>query len=209
MNQYTNYRGRLSASLAMIDSIDERDGCGHGHSRRVSLLTARLAEASGASPDDTSQAALAGLLHDVGKCMIPACILAKPGRLTDEESAIVRRHPRLGYELLSDVPGLEAILPAVLHHHERYDGKGYPSGLGEGEIPRLARLLCITDAFDAMTSFRCYSVPLTCDDALTELKSQSGRQFDPELVEAFLTLDLGEYTQDVESLRLVPQRRAA
>lgn len=209
MTQHKNIRGSLYSSLAFIDSIDERDGCGRGHSRRVSLLATRLSEATGADEHVTAQAGLAGLLHDVGKSSIPSSILSKPGRLTDEEFSIVRHHPRLGYEMLREVPGLESILPGVLHHHERFDGNGYPNRLQGDDIPLIARILAITDAFDAMTSPRCYREACTCDDALTELKLQSGKQFDPALVSAFLNIDLEEFSEDVEALRLHPMRRAA
>ncbi|MBC7771202.1 MAG: HD-GYP domain-containing protein [Pyrinomonadaceae bacterium] len=209
MNQYKNNLGSLANSLAFIDSIDERDGCGRGHSRRVSLLATRLAESTGADEQVVANIRLGGLLHDVGKASIPQGILSKPGRLNDDEYRVMQQHPRLGYELLRDIPGLEAILPGVLHHHERFDGGGYPSGLRENEIPQIARILSISDAFDAMTSPRCYRVACSCDQALTELKAESGGQFDPALVEAFLKIDLEEFSQDVETFRLHPRRRAA
>lgn len=209
MNEYSTNSGSLRDSLAYIDSIDEREGCGRGHSRRVSLLATRLAEASRASERMIAEIGLAGLLHDVGKASIPPGILSKAGPLTGNEFSIMRHHPRLGYEMLRDVPGLESILPGILHHHERFDGTGYPDRLREEEIPLIARMLSISDAFDAMTSPRCYRDARSCDDALTELKGESGGQFDPALVAAFLRIDLDGFSQDVESLRLHPKRRAA
>src|SRR5437764_14234975 len=129
---------------------------------------------------------MAGLLHDVGKIGVPEAVLQKTGRLTPEEFDEIKKHPEIGARILRDVKQLEDILPGVLHHHERYDGRGYPSGLAGENIPRMGRIICLADCFDAMTSSRTYRKALPLEVALTEIRRCSGTQFDPVLSEAFL-----------------------
>jgi len=128
---------------------------------------------------------LGALLHDVGKLVVPSGVLLKCGPLTEEELRLMRRHPAAGARMLRTLGAPETILPLVLHHHERWDGDGYPTGRRGDDIPLEARVLCIADSFDAMTSTRPYRASWTPDKALEELERCAGTQFDPELVGAF------------------------
>lgn len=125
------------------------------------------------------------LLHDIGKIHIPDAILTKPGKLTNEEYSVVKEHPLVGAKAVQEVEGISANIDVVLHHHERWDGKGYPSNLKGKETPILARITAIADAFDAMTSSRSYRSALSLDDAYTRIVEGKGTQFDPDLVEIF------------------------
>jgi energy-coupling factor transport system substrate-specific component len=129
---------------------------------------------------------LAGLLHDVGKIGIRDSVLGKAGALNDEEFGVMKSHPTVGAAILKPVGQLEEVVPGVLHHHERYDGKGYPKGLKAEEIPLMGRIIGVADAFDAMTSDRVYRPRLSDDVAIAELKKHSGTQFDSKIVKAFL-----------------------
>ena len=130
---------------------------------------------------------LGALLHDVGKLVVPSSVLLKRGPLTEDELGLMRRHPAAGARMLRSLGAPETILPLVLHHHERWDGDGYPTGRRGDDIPFEARVLCIADSFDAMTSTRPYRTPWAPDEALEELERCAGTQFDPELVTAFAT----------------------
>jgi HD-GYP domain-containing protein (c-di-GMP phosphodiesterase class II) len=129
---------------------------------------------------------MAGLLHDVGKIGVPEAVLQKPGKLEPEEFEQMKKHPAIGARILADIKQVKDILPGVLHHHERYDGKGYPAGLAGENIPLVGRIICLADCFDAMTSNRTYRKALPLEVALTEIRRCSGTQFDPRLAEAFL-----------------------
>jgi putative nucleotidyltransferase with HDIG domain len=158
-----------------------------GHSERVSMYSVATAKEYGLSLEERYRIAIAGLLHDIGKIEIDKEILSKDARLTDEEFARIKAHPILGEKILSKVgmDRFEDIISAVRHHHERYDGKGYPDGLMAEEIPIFARIIAIADTFDAMTSTRSYRESLSDEVALRELDFCSGNQFDPEVVNAF------------------------
>jgi HD-GYP domain-containing protein (c-di-GMP phosphodiesterase class II) len=129
---------------------------------------------------------MGGLLHDVGKIGVPEAVLQKTGRLTNEEFDQIKRHPAIGAKILQDVKQIREIIPGVLHHHERYDGKGYPAGLAGNNIPLMGRIICLADCFDAMTSSRTYRKALPLEVALCEIRRCSGTQFDPALAEVFL-----------------------
>ena len=130
---------------------------------------------------------LAGLLHDLGKAGISRRILNKPGKLTEEEFAEIKEHPPLGsMMIISEIEALQQVVPIVRHHHERFDGKGYPDGLAGQDIPLEARILAVVDAFDAMTHERSYRKAMSREEALAELERGAGTQFDPAVVEAFL-----------------------
>ncbi len=131
---------------------------------------------------------LAGTLHDIGKISVPDEILMKPGRLTDAEFEILKRHPQDGHDLLAGWEEFCGVLDVVLMHHEAYDGRGYPLGLAGEDIPHEARLFAVVDAFDAMTSDRCYRPAMTGDNAVYEIWRNRGRQFDPAIADAFLRL---------------------
>ena len=127
-------------------------------------------------------------MHDIGKIIVPRSILNKTGKLTREEYEIVKRHTLKGYEILMEVDGMEEIAKIVKHHHERWDGNGYPDGLREEQIPFESRILAITDAFDAMTSARPYRAPLSVEEALKEISENGGTQFDPNLARIFVQM---------------------
>lgn len=128
----------------------------------------------------------AGLLHDIGKIAIAEYLLNKPGRLTDDEMEEVRRHPEIGYRILSSVNDMAEMGDFVLYHHERWDGAGYPKGLKGEEIPVQARIISIADSFDAMTSERSYKVSMTKEEAIEELRRSAGTQFDPVMTRIFI-----------------------
>lgn len=133
------------------------------------------------------------LMHDCGKIYIPDGILTKPGRLTDDEYEIMKKHTVYGSEILRDFTAIEDIGTGALSHHERYDGKGYPNGLAGEEIPMIARIICVSDAFDAMNSSRCYRSNLSAKVIISELKNNRGKQFDPHITDCLLSLiDSGE-----------------
>jgi HD-GYP domain-containing protein (c-di-GMP phosphodiesterase class II) len=129
---------------------------------------------------------MAGLLHDVGKIGVPEAVLQKAGRLTAEEFELIKKHPAIGAKILQDVKQIREIIPGVLHHHEHFDGKGYPANLAGEAIPLLGRIICLADSFDAMTSSRTYRKALPLEVALCEIRRCSGTHFDPAMAEVFL-----------------------
>jgi putative nucleotidyltransferase with HDIG domain len=175
---------------ALVNSIDAKDQYTCGHSERVAFISRTLAHASGLSPVDCERIYLGGLLHDVGKIGVPDAILCKPGRLTKEEFDAMKKHPEVGARILSHVRQIADLIPGVLHHHERIDGRGYPYGLAGSGVPLLGRMICLADCFDAMTTDRTYRAALPLPTVLAEIRRCSGTQFDPELAERFLKLDL-------------------
>ena len=175
-------RYRAAASLAK--AVDARDSYTGSHSERVGELAARIARRLGIDEPQVELTRLAASLHDLGKLAIPEEILRKPAALNEAERLVLERHPQIGYRMLESL-GVDPIADWVLHHHERWDGSGYPSGLTGDEIPLGARIIFVADAFDAMTSQRVYREPLSETEALAELRRCSGTQFDPEIVRAF------------------------
>jgi HD-GYP domain-containing protein (c-di-GMP phosphodiesterase class II) len=182
--------GTLEALTAAIDAKD-RYTC--GHSQRVAHLTEQLARALAKDEETIARYRIAGLVHDVGKIGVPEAVLMKPGRLTEAEFDLVKLHPEIGHRILRDIPQLDDVLPGVLHHHERWDGKGYPHHLVGEEIPVVARLIGLADAFDAMSSTRTYRASMSRETVLEEIRRGAGTQFDAHLVEAFLGLDFSTY----------------
>lgn len=178
----------LSTVSALANSIDARDPYTKGHSERVTAYAVMIAEGLDLGPEELELLRYAGLLHDIGKIRIRDHILHKPGRLTDLEFSEMKKHPEYGVEIMQPVNAFKHILPAMLHHHERYDGRGYPHGLAGQEIPLTARILCVADCFDAMTSDRPYRKGMPVADAVAELARNKKTQFDPEMVEIFLRL---------------------
>ena len=175
-------RYRAAASLAK--AVDARDVYTGSHSERVGELAARIATRMGADAELIELIRLAGSLHDLGKLAIPEEILRKPAPLTEAERLVLERHPQIGYRMLESL-GVDPVADWVLHHHERWDGGGYPDGLPAERIPLGARIIFVADAYDAMTSDRVYRKRLSTHDALAELQRCSGTQFDPEVVAAF------------------------
>jgi diguanylate cyclase (GGDEF)-like protein len=186
-------RYRAAASLAQ--AVDARDVYTGSHSERVSELAARIAVRIGADSELIELTRLAGSLHDLGKLAIPEEILRKPGSLTESERLVLERHPQIGFRMLESL-GVDPVAEWVLHHHERWDGTGYPGGLSGEAIPLGARIIFVADAYDAMTSDRVYRRRLSTGDALAELSRCAGSQFDPEIVSAFAE-EIGGVTADV------------
>jgi HD-GYP domain-containing protein (c-di-GMP phosphodiesterase class II) len=178
---------------AMTAAIDAKDRYTRGHSERVALISMQLAQLAGLPPSQCERLRIAGLVHDVGKIGVPENVLLKAGKLTDEEFAHIKRHPETGYEILKGVSLLEDVLPGVMHHHERYDGKGYPHGLMADEIPLIARIIAVADTFDAMSSNRAYRSKMPREVVLAEISRSGGTQLDPRISQLMLQLDLTEY----------------
>ncbi|MEN6370497.1 MAG: diguanylate cyclase [Armatimonadota bacterium] len=168
-------------------AVDARDRYTCGHSERVTNYAVRIGEAIGVAADVIAGLRVAGQLHDIGKVGVPDSVLSKPGSLTNEERQAVQSHPSIGEKILRRAPHIDLIIPAVLFHHERWDGAGYPDGLSGESIPLMARIISIADAFDAMTTDRPYRKALSVQHALLELRANAGKQFDPALVELFIS----------------------
>ncbi|MEW4560946.1 HD-GYP domain-containing protein [Bremerella sp. JC770] len=174
-----------SVVRALTSAIDAKDPYTCGHSDRVARLAVRLAQEMGLDNETLNLLYMAGLLHDVGKIGIDDSVLRKPGRLTDEEYEHIKLHPELGCNILSGLKQLEAVLPVVLHHHEQWDGNGYPHKLAGETIPKLARITAVADAYDAMSSDRPYRKGMPEDRVNQIFREGSGTQWDPEVIEAF------------------------
>ena len=173
---------------ALANAIDARDPYTSGHSERVTRFSVLIAEKLGFTPEQLEELRYASLLHDIGKIRIRDAILHKPGKLTDDEFEEMKRHPEYGVEIMQPVRAFQTILPYMLHHHERFDGRGYPAGLSGQGIPLQARIMCVADCFDAMTSDRPYRVGMPVEAAVSELQKWRGSQFDPDATDVFLAL---------------------
>lgn len=185
------YRATL---LALTGMLDTRDVATHGHSLRVSAFTLRLAMELGIKDPVTLRNIEQGaLLHDVGKIGVRDDVLRKPGPLNDQDWAEMKNHPELGFRMLKNIEFLRDALPIVRHHHEHWDGTGYPMGLKGEEIPFEARVFAVADAFDAITSERPYSRARTYDEAIAILYAESGTRFDPTVVGTFITISAAEW----------------
>lgn len=178
-----------TVAQSLLQAMKERDPYTYGHCRRVGRNARLLAEAAGLNEYEQRVIEFASLFHDLGKMGIPDSILLKPGRLSPEEEAVMRAHPIKSAEIiqpLTHIPFFKAVMPGVRHHHERMDGAGYPDGVFGEQIPLTARIILISDTFDAMTTTRPYRKGLSFEIAYKELRTFAGRQFDPHLVEIFL-----------------------
>ena len=178
----------LATIEALARAIDAKDQPTQSHIRRVQIYAAGLAKAAGLTPDEIQGVKTAALLHDIGKLAVPEHILSKPGPLTQEEFQKIRIHPQVGAEIIAAVPFPYPVAPLILSHHERWDGKGYPQGLGGAEIPIGARILTIVDYYDAVTTERPYHRALNAESAIAMLKHEAGRALDPKLVTIFLEI---------------------
>jgi putative two-component system response regulator len=176
----------IETALGFARAVEERDKFNIGHGQRTAVFSRILGEALGLDEDHLKNLFYAALLHDVGKIGIDDAILNKPTRLTEEEFSAIRRHPELGDYVLRPISFFADIRKAVRHHHERWDGTGYPDKLAGEEIPLDARILCIADYFDSITSARPYRNPMTDQEAIDLIRSETGRIFDPSLVDVFL-----------------------
>jgi putative two-component system response regulator len=180
-------RSRLHALLLLSRTLEATCGT-RDHARRARALTLRLAAAAGIPVAMRAEIGLAALLHDIGKVLIPEVILQKPGPLTDEERAMVQQHPVHGAAITYAVPGMQELSLLIRHHHERWDGAGYPDGLAGEEIPLGARVIAVVDVWDALTHDRPYRRALGIAEARAIMLEGRGAQFDPKLVDCFLTL---------------------
>lgn len=195
-NLFEDVHGLMMGLLhSLTSAVDAKDAYTCGHSERVALLSRHLAMQARLTDHEVERVYMAGLLHDVGKIGVPEAVLQKTGRLTAEEFEQIKKHPEIGARILQDIKQIKDIIPGVLHHHERYDGKGYPGGLAGEDIPLMGRIICLADCFDAMTSSRTYRKALPLEVALTELRRCSGTQFDPRLTEAFLQISGDQFRE--------------
>jgi len=181
-NLQQTFRQTIQGLARAIEAMDKYTA---GHSDRVMVYARVTAEQLGESADQIELVVQAGALHDIGKLGCHAN-LNKAGKLTSEEYGIFKEHPSYGKEIIEPISFLHAIIPGVHYHHERWDGKGYPKGLSGADIPKVARILAVADAYDAMTSNRAYRRALTHEVAIKEIQRCSGTQFDPAIVDAFL-----------------------
>jgi putative two-component system response regulator len=189
---------------ALANAIEARDSYLHGHCERLAALAVRLAESLGLRPDEVETIRLGAILHDVGKIGIPDRVLLKPGPLDAEERRIIETHPEIGDKLLQPLDLLAGARPIVRHHHERWDGAGYPDGLALTGIPLGARIVAVADAIEAMSSRQLYRRPRTPEEIVAELGEHRGAQWDPAVVDAALALiDSGELELLPDGLRLL------
>ena len=192
-------RGAYVSTVQLLaEAIEAKDPFLRGHSDEVSEYVSAVADKTGIERKRREQLVFGSLLHDVGKIGISERILLKPAKLTDEEFGVVKLHPRIGYRLVGQVEALRPIAPAILHHHERWDGDGYPDGLAREQIPLEARIVAVADSFSAMTAERPYRKRMSLDQACAELERCAGTQFDPDVVRIF-----------VDEVRCRPQPRDA
>lgn len=181
-------RDEIQEMLQFARSVEEKDEETEGHCHRLERLAVTTGERLNLSATRLITLSYAAYLHDVGKVKIPSEILNKPGKLSEEEWIEMRKHPDYGAEMIADKPFLEGASPIIRAHHERYDGRGYPKGLVAEAIPIEARIIAVVDAYDAMISNRPYRSALSRSEAIEELVKNSGSQFDPKVVEAFLSV---------------------
>ncbi len=197
---------------SMVQAVDNKDGYTRHHSDEVTEYSLALARQLELADDLVQAIRLAGPLHDVGKIGVPDFILRKPGRLSDEEFAVMKQHPVFGSLLVSALPGMEVAVLGVRHHHERFDGRGYPDRLSGEQIPLIGRIMAIADAYSAMTTSRPYRKSLSEREALNEIRRNLGTQFDPELGQLFVRMREEELTlreNGAKPKRRAPSRRTA
>lgn len=181
-------------------TVEAKDTYTRGHSDRVSEYSVLLGKYLGLSEDDIHLLRVGGLFHDIGKIGVPDSILLKTSRLTDDEYSEIKNHPKIGAQILSNATIFEKAIPIVKHHHERYDGFGYPEKLSAENIPYLARIAAVADSFDAMTSKRTYRDSLPIDIVINEIEKNKGTQFDPNIATVFLDI-LRNHYDEIEAIQ--------
>ena len=210
IEQIKNYKSgaqknMLKALKKVVIALELKDPYTRDHSRRVSLYAGQIAKKMGLPDEEIKQIQEAGWLHDIGKLAITDSVLMKPGKLTDKEFLHMQTHAALGNILLNNIfehDEFESIKKYTKHHHERYDGNGYPDNLSGDNIPLGARILCLADSFDAMTTQRSYNKPKKLEDAILDLQENSGTQFDPNAVSSFIELLRQESEMLKETLKI-------
>ncbi|MBI5183417.1 MAG: HD domain-containing protein [Nitrospinae bacterium] len=186
---YQNLRDfLLSVIKALVATLEAKDEYTRGHSERVNKLSVSIAEAMRLGTEEIEDIKWASILHDIGKIAVPEEILTKPSHLSDKEYISVMIHPKKGYEILKPIKQLKGALDGIYHHHERFDGTGYPFGLKGKDIPLSARVIAVADAYDAMTSSRAYRPAISSKECINELIKAKGTQLDPEIVDLFMRL---------------------
>jgi HD domain len=187
MKQFAEQQSSYQATLAALcQAVETKDFYTRGHSERVSRGSGMIARQVGMGAERAQAVRFAGMLHDVGKLGVPTKVLQKEGKLTEQEYAAIQLHPMRGLEIVREIGFLNEALNGIMHHHERIDGRGYPMGLANDEIPEFARIIAVADAFDSMTSTRAYRQAMGVDGAIEELRKGAGSQFDPRYVRAFI-----------------------
>lgn len=181
----------METITTIANIIDAKDEYTKGHSQRVAEYSAALAKELGYSQEAVNNVRFIALLHDIGKIGIPDSVLKKPGRLSNEEFSLMKQHVTIGNRILQDNTIVKDLYKGARYHHERYDGKGYAEGLKGEQIPEIARIICLADSYDAMTSNRVYRPRLSDEDVMSELKKNSGSQFDPAMAEVFIRMISG------------------
>lgn len=207
MNEIKRINEELSTTyekleIAYLDSVqtlrytvEAKDPYTRGHSDRVSKYSVLLGKYLGLSASDLKTLEIGGLFHDIGKIGIPDSILLKEAKLTDDEYSQIKNHPSIGAHIMCNAAIFQDIIPIVKHHHEKFDGTGYPAKLKGNDIPYLARIAAVADTFDAMTSKRTYRDPLSLDIVKAEIERCSGSQFDPEIAKVFLDILNNHYDE--------------
>lgn len=180
------YRGYIDTLQALTNALDARDGIVSGHSRRVADYASAMARSMGFPQEEIRLIEMAGLLHDVGKIMISENILGKPGRLTDQEFYLIQQHPVMGERIVESIGLLRDTGSFIRHHHERFDGDGYPDGLAGEKIPLQARVLFVAETFDCIRSDSSFHQGLPLDRSIDVIRREADSQFDPEIVRVFL-----------------------
>ncbi|MCX7991827.1 MAG: HD domain-containing protein, partial [Proteobacteria bacterium] len=178
----------IQSVKALANAIEARDPYTRGHSERVAFVSTEIAKRLGYEEETLKKLELAGLLHDVGKVGIPDLILLKPGKLTDFEYMIMKNHPGMSALIVSEITPLNSIIPWIKHHHENFDGKGYPEGLKAKDIPMESRIIAIADNYDALSSLRPYRKKMAKEDVINYINSEFGKKFDPDLKEVSISV---------------------
>jgi HD-GYP domain-containing protein (c-di-GMP phosphodiesterase class II) len=191
---------------ALTSAVDAKDTYTCGHSQRVALISHALALKAGVGPALAQRVYISGLLHDVGKIGVSEAVLRKPGRLEEAEQAEMRRHPIIGAKILRQISQVQDIIPGVLHHHERFDGNGYPHRLAGHDIPLFGRIICVADCLDAMTSDRVYRPGMPVEVALAEIVKNAGTQFDPEIAAAAQSMGVKGLSEILATHRDTPDQ---
>ena len=181
-------------------TVEAKDTYTRGHSDRVSEYSVLIGKHLGLSEEDIHLLRVGGLFHDIGKIGVPDSILLKTSKLTDDEYSEIKNHPKIGAQILSNATLFEKAIPIVKHHHERYDGFGYPEKLAEENIPYLARIAAVADSFDAMTSRRTYRDSMPMDIVIEEIRKNKGSQFDPNIADTFLNI-LSNHYNEIEEIK--------